>query len=490
MQNFIINTIQSRFYNEFRKNFQSKRKFCILKARQFGMSTFVEAMLFHDILFNKDKRALVMAHSQAATEHIFDMTKKFYNNLHAIFHEDFLFPLAKSNAKELLIKTTGSLFKATTTGGKGIGRSTTYNYIHASEVAFWANPKETMDGVYQVIDLSLDKSNYIIFESTANGNNYFKELYERGLDPKSDIMSLFYGWNMYYEYRRPFISKEEEEEFRLTEEEINLQKTYNLSKEQLNWRRNKISSEFFKRESYFKQEYPLCWQEAFLASSQQYPLIPIDYIQKAAKNPTIMNTSRLPIVVGIDTARTNDRTCICLRQGRKILTIFNLKNRKAYEIKNFLIYEVIEKYAPAKIFIDYAYGVDIADDLNEQGYHNIEAIHFNTVANVNTERYTNIRAQMYDKMREWFIKEDIKIPDVPELINELSIIPDMKMNSSGKLFMKKKEDIKELNNNMSPDFADSIALTFAKPVSSDNLRQGTIKIIKNNNHPKPIYSNF
>jgi hypothetical protein len=166
------------------------------------------------------------------------------------------------------------------------------------------------------------------------------------------------------------------QEFKLTQEENTLKVIYKLTNEQINWRRGKLQNEFYKREQLFKQEYPINWQEAFLATNQEFPLIPIEYILKASRNINIQQSDYMPIVVGIDTARTNDRTCICVRQGRKILTIFVLQNKKAYEIKNFLIQNIINKYNPQKIFIDYAYGVDIADDLNEQGYNSIEAIHF------------------------------------------------------------------------------------------------------------------
>jgi hypothetical protein len=179
-----------------------KRQFCVLKARQFGMSTFIESLLFHDILFNSNKTALVIAHNQASTDHIFNITKRFYNNLSPIFTE-FLFPLEKSNAKELLIETTKSKLKVTTAGSKNTARGSTYNYIHCSEVSFWENPREIMDGIYPSIDINNDNGNYIIFESTANGNNFFKELYENGLDNNSEILSLFYGWNLLREYSKP-----------------------------------------------------------------------------------------------------------------------------------------------------------------------------------------------------------------------------------------------------------------------------------------------
>ncbi|MDR2526731.1 MAG: hypothetical protein LBC92_02550, partial [Rickettsiales bacterium] len=77
--------------------------------------------------------------------------------------------------------------------------------------------------------------------------------------------------------------------------------------------------------------------------------------------------------------------------------------------------------------------------MQQQGYKSIEAIHFNETSQIDSEKYINMRASMFDKMREWFLKEDISIPNNAELVNELSILPDMKLTASGRLQMDAKE---------------------------------------------------
>jgi hypothetical protein len=87
--------------------------------------------------------------------------------------------------------------------------------------------------------------------------------------------------------------------------------------------------------------------------------------------------------------------------------------------------------------------------------------------------------EMHEKVRDWFSQtEGVDIPESQELINELSLIPDMKINSQGKLYMLSKDEIKELNKGKSPDYMDSLCLTFAKPVIKkvENLQFEFMKV--------------
>ncbi len=68
---------------------------------------------------------------------------------------------------------------------------------------------------------------------------------------------------------------------------------------------------------------------------------------------------------------------------------------------------------------------------------------------------------------------------IEEIANEYSLIPDLKINSQGKLYMISKDEIKELNQNRSPDFMDSLILTFAENVAKQD----------NNVYQKEVYLN-
>ena len=113
------------------------------------------------------------------------------------------------------------------------------------------------------------------------------------------------------------------------------------------------------------------------------------------------------------------------------------------------------------IFVDAGYGLDIVDHIRELGYKKIKAVFFNGKPN-NPDKYVNKRSEMHDLCRKWFYQEGgVDIKDNDEVCNEYSVIPDLKV---GKLYMISKDEIKELNQNRSPDFMDSLILTFAENV--------------------------
>ena len=61
------------------------------------------------------------------------------------------------------------------------------------------------------------------------------------------------------------------------------------------------------------------------------------------------------------------------------------------------------------------------------------------------------------------------IPDIPELKSELCIT-EYKFSKRGRIILQPKEEIKEMTGK-SPDLADALALTFARPVIAKGLKQ-------------------
>jgi hypothetical protein len=450
---FVLNNIQLDLLNFLNRD--RHRRLNILKARQFGVSTFVESWIFSRVLFNYNRNAYILSHQSESAGALFDMIRLFYDQLPRFVK--MIYPKDRNNSKIFHLLENRSQITVGTAGGKEVGRGMRNNYVHGSEVAFWDKPDLILSGLIQSV--ADDEDNRIIFESTANGNNFFREIFEEGLRKNSDSVSLFYGWHQFSEYSRKI---ENRNEFHPTEEELNLKKAFRLTNEQLNWRRQKIQ-EFKGREKLFSQEYPLTWQEAFVNSVDNTLLEPI-YIYRAAEND-LAPSDLQPIVVGIDPARDGgDRTIATVRQGRKILRIFVLLDKTAPEIEGFIIHSIINEYHPDRIFIDLGYGKDIADHLNDLGYRTIEAIAFNGTPS-DRNRFTNLRSEIHEKCREWFRQEGgVDIPNSPELLNELSLIPDMRVDALGRLHMVSKDEIRELNRGRSPDYMDSLCLTFARPV--------------------------
>lgn len=456
---FILSNIQSDAYYKIqqRKKQGKPCRIIFLKSRQVGMSTLTEARFFHNILFNKAKNAFVLADKSDSTKNLFTMTKRYYENL----PDALKIPLKKDSTEELAFITDSS-FRVGTAGSKSVGRSMTINYFHGSEVAFWANANEIVSGMLQTIPDSLESE--LVLESTANGTSgtgaFFYNLVQAGLNPKSDYLTLFYAWYQQNEYRRKII-----EPIRWNEEELELKRIYNLDDEQLAWRRAKLEGEFKGREYLFKQEYPSSIQEAFVTTSNA--LVPLNYIEASRKNNHLKGNG-LPIVIGVDPARSSDRTIITIRQGRVVQKFYKFEKMDNVRLSG-IIMRLIEGIKPSKVFIDYGHGTGAYDILISHGVGGVvELVQFGSQA-FDNKKYMNRRAEMYDKMRSWFMQEGgVFIKDqefIEEFVRDISIIPDLKVSdSTGRFALEKKENIVKGTEISSTDFADSLALTFAAPV--------------------------
>ena len=262
----VFNEPQLKYYNVIKKMYQQKKpiRIIILKARQMGFSTETEAIIFKNVVTHHNYNAGIVAHKEDSTANLFNMSKRMLEYL----PDDIKPERKKSNAKELVFNNeqgTGldSRMKVMTAGGKGIGRSDTFTALHLSELAFWEGDKKTtMTGLLQAVPNTPDSM--IIIESTANGYEYFKEMWDKAVAGENDFYPLFIGWNELKDYSMPYTG------FNLTQEEKELQKQYNLTLEQLTWRRWCIKNNCSGDINQFKQEYPICPEEAFLSTGDCY----------------------------------------------------------------------------------------------------------------------------------------------------------------------------------------------------------------------------
>ncbi len=259
---FKLNEPQQRLYDIIKEQKEKgiPVRVIILKARQMGFSTLAEAILFKETATKCNVNTGIIAHKEDATSNLFTMSKRIYDNL-----PECMKPKKKaSNAKELIFDNdegTGlkSKMKCMTAGADGVGRSDTFNNLHLSEYAFWpGNKKETLLGLMQSVPYL--PNTMVIMESTANGYEDFKEIWDKAVKGENDYIPLFVGWNELKEYSIPYNG------FELTEEEKNLQKYHNLTLDQLTWRRWCIANNCGGDIEQFKQEYPLTPQEAFISS--------------------------------------------------------------------------------------------------------------------------------------------------------------------------------------------------------------------------------
>ena len=270
-----FNPAQQNLYEIIKEEHAAKRpvRLIVLKGRQEGISTGTEALMFQDAATRPMVNTLIVAHQDKATNALFRMNKLFYDCLPRAVQ-----PMRKnSNAKELVFenptrdpdekrKKPGlrSRISCVTAGGKGVGRSETFNNVHLSEFAFWPGDKlETLTGIMQAVPDNPDTM--VIIESTANGYEEFKELWDGAVAGTNGWRAVFLPWYLEPHYRKPVAPGTV-----WTEAERELQRLYGLDEEQLSWRRWCIKYNLSGSEQMFRQEYPNTPDEAFLLSGEAF----------------------------------------------------------------------------------------------------------------------------------------------------------------------------------------------------------------------------
>ncbi|RKI09724.1 hypothetical protein D7Y15_23395 [Corallococcus sp. AB030] len=234
----------------------------VLKGRQQGCSTYVEARFYWRVSHLKGVRAYILTHEDAATVNLFDMAKRYHDHVPALVKPS----TSASNAKELLFDRLSSGYKVGTAGAKGTGRSSTIQYFHGSEVAFWPNAATHMRGVMEGVPTA--PGTEVILESTSDGpQGLFHHLCMAALLGENDFELIFVPWFWQEEYRREvqpgFERTSEEERYAALCREAH---GYELDDAQLAWRRAKISV-YEKGIHDFRREYPATVEEAFKAAA-------------------------------------------------------------------------------------------------------------------------------------------------------------------------------------------------------------------------------
>jgi hypothetical protein len=259
-----LNNPQQKLYDIIKEQKKARKpvRIIILKARQMGFSTLTESILFKETVTKFNRRTGIITHLATATTNLFNMSKLMLDNL----PDDMKPSVKKSNAQELIFDNeagTGlkSRIKCMTAGTSGVGRSDTFDNLHLSELAFWeGDVTATLTGLFQAVPNLPDTM--IIIESTANGYEKFKELWDNAVNGDSDFIPLFVAWFELPEYTMPYTG------FKLTEEEERLKDTFNLTNDQLQWRRWCIRNNCQNSVEQFRQEYPSSPDEAFISTGR------------------------------------------------------------------------------------------------------------------------------------------------------------------------------------------------------------------------------
>lgn len=452
---FIFNRAQEYLHGrlEEQKRVTGKVRALVLKGRQQGCSTYVQARDFHLVSTNEGMKAFILTHDAEATKNLFEMTKRYNDEL-----PGGLVPEPDtSSAKELKFNTLNSSYAVGTAGNKSVGRSQTIQIFHGSEVAYWPHAEDHAKGILQAV--SNEPGTEIILESTANGiGNYFYNMWMAAVTGKSDFQAIFIPWYWQPEYTAQL---REGETVTLTDEEEALYVNHQadgLTKAHIYWRRRKLtefSNDYETAIELFNVEYPMTALDAF-RNNVADRFIKADIVNRARKNRV---TSDSPLVIGIDPAISDhDRTAIIRRKGRLAYNIETHFNLNTMELVG-LIRRLIDKERPMKVCIDcIGIGAGIVDRLLEIGYDMVEGVNVARSAN-DKDKFRNLRAELWHDMRDWLTQElPVQVPDSDELLGDLTSLG-YKYDSSARLQIESKDDLRK-RGMKSPDTADSLALTF------------------------------
>jgi hypothetical protein len=447
---FLLNDAQMYIHSKVEEQRQKtgKVRAIILKGRQQGCSTYVEGRFYWRVTHSKGVRAFILTHDEEATNNLFDIATRYHDNCPEAVKP----ATGAANAKELYFSGLDSGYKVGTAGNKAVGRSSTIQYFHGSEVAFWPNAQNHAAGILQAIPDEIGTE--VFLESTANGiGNYYHQQWQAAESGQSDFIAIFVPWYWQSEY-----IKEVEEGFTLDQEEKEYATAYGLNNRQMAWRRAKIIE--LKDPILFKQEYPATAAEAFQVSGLD-PLIKPEIVLEARKAK--LEDTYGAKVIGVDPARFgDDRTSISFRQGRQLHWIRSYSKKDCMEVVG-IVKLAMEEVEADKVFIDVGgLGAGVYDRLCEiVDKRKLVAVNFGG-SPMDSTKYANKRAEMWGLMRDWLMDSPVSIPDSDELHADLTQCR-YKYDSNGRLSIEKKEEMKK-RGLRSPDMADSLAITFSQPV--------------------------
>lgn len=461
IQRLQLNRSQRYIHAELERQLREtgKVRALVLKGRQQGCSTLVEARFFWRTVWSQGARTFILTHEDAATSNLFEMARRFYDHLPVELKP----AVDTQNAKELAFSALDSGYKVGTAGNKTVGRSSTVQLFHGSEVAFWPNAEDHAAGVLQTVPDS--PGTEVVLESTADGiGNYFHAQWGMAERGESDYRAIFVPWFWQEEYQRPRVEPE------LSPEDLEYRDAYGLSAAQMAWRAIKVAE---LGEVKFRQEYPANPVEAFQTSGEN-SLIRPEIILRARKGKA---SEHGPLLIGVDPARFgDDRTSIIRRQGRVAHKLESHHKLDTMAVAG-MVARIILAEQPARVFVDVGgLGAGVVDRLRELGYeHIIEAVNFGERA-IEADKYRNKRAECWGLMRDWLEESPVQIPDLDSLHADL-MAPGYKFDSNSRLQIEDKDSIKR-RGLASPDEADALALTFASPVNPEQIERDPYKAFR------------
>lgn len=282
----------------------------VLKARQLGISTWVQAKMLQRLTQLSYQAAMVCAHEVKAAGRIFNMARLMYAHLPSeeelglgfSIKPDLTGASFSPNGRKFMSfgersrqlrsagRTEESILDIDTANAPEAGRGGTINLAHLSEVAKW--PDRATSGTASKMISILNSVPYepetlVVLESTPNGLNHFyrrwvaAESGQEDPDTGETYVTIFLPWWRDAAYSIMFSTVGQRDRFvegvgdtrrhgEVAEDEPMLVEAYGCSPEQLLWRRMQIRTQHEGSVQLFKQENAANPQEAFISSGRPY----------------------------------------------------------------------------------------------------------------------------------------------------------------------------------------------------------------------------
>lgn len=236
-----------------------------LKSRRVQVSSGTAAEFFHSTPFVSGQHAAVIAHDEDTALNIF----KFYEHFTKTY-QPFAgivgLPRLKRMAEGTIEWENDSSIQVATARNVNFGRSRNLRRVKFDEAAFYADFARLRTAVMAAVPK--DPDTMVVIPSTANGvGNEFHRIWQRAIDPTvdSEWLGLFFAWWEHAGNRMRLLAAPDRFQDSLDKEERELMRQFNLTLEQLNWRRWVIENDFNGDKAMFRQEHPSFPEEAFLA---------------------------------------------------------------------------------------------------------------------------------------------------------------------------------------------------------------------------------
>ena len=235
--------------------------FIILKARQVGISTLIEAIIDWLTSLLLDRRSLIMAHDADTSSRLYEMFLTYHRH-----KPDWLKPHTSSsgNAKGLRFDQMRSSVRVITAGSDTATSGDTFQLAHLSEYAKWEHPREVMASLTP----ALPKNSLVFIESTPFGMNHFYAEWIAATQGKSRLVPIFLPWFNDEGYS---LDSYKGKQVELTGDARYYADKYALKQGQINWMQSQVETPLCSGDyNIFLQEFPFNDVDCFLSSGTPY----------------------------------------------------------------------------------------------------------------------------------------------------------------------------------------------------------------------------